>query len=115
MEWYELIAAVCAGLSVTIPLVHKLIVYVQKAAKEKNWSEIVDLAIEYMKTAENMFDSGSDRKEWVIAMVQTSAVSIEYDLDNTALAKISDLIDTVCDASKVINTEVAENEHGTAV
>ena len=111
MEWYELIAAVCAGLSVTIPLVHKLIVYVQKAAKEKNWSVIVDLAIDHMKVAEEMFDSGAERKEWVIAMVQTSATSIEFDLDTAALAKISSLIDTICDASKIINTEVSQNEH----
>ena len=38
-------------------------------------------------------------------MIRTSAANINYDLDDTALAKISILIDDICAASKVLNKD----------
>lgn len=104
MEWMKYIVAIFSGLAAAIPLVIKLVEYVQKAAKEKNWSEIVRLTINYMTVAENKFSNGATRKEWVMSMVQISAQSIEYNLDETALIKISEMIDSICDAAKIINT-----------
>ena len=37
MEWLQLIVSVLAGLATAIPLAIKLVEYVQKAVKEKNW------------------------------------------------------------------------------
>ena len=47
------------------------------------------------KTAEEKFSDGATRKEWVMAMIRTSAANINYDLDDAALAKISALIDDI--------------------
>lgn len=107
MEHIDLLVQVLAGLAAVIPLVVELVKYVQKATKEKNWNAILKLTIDYMKTAETMFEDGASRKEWVLAMVQSSAVSINYDLDEEALAKISELIDSICAAADVINKDVA--------
>ena len=41
MEGYEIVVSVLAGLTVCIPLVIKLIEYVQKAVKEKNWNALL--------------------------------------------------------------------------
>lgn len=108
MDWIEMIISILVGLATVIPVVVKLVEYVQKAVKEKNWNEIMRITIEYMKTAETKFADGATRKEWVLAMVRTSAVSINYDLDDAALAKISDLIDSICAAASIINSEVAD-------
>lgn len=106
-DWVKMICEIMSGLVVLIPLMVKLIEYVKTATKEKNWNELMRLTIEYMKTAEEKFSDGATRKEWVLGMIRTSAASINYDLDDAALAKISDLIDSICDASKVINKEIS--------
>ena len=69
MEILELIIEILAGLLVVIPLVAKLIEYVKKSTLEKNWSNLIRLLLNLMATAEEKFDNGADRKQWVIAMV----------------------------------------------
>lgn len=103
MDWFEFLLVILAGLTAAIPLVIKLVEYVQKAIKEKNWNEIVRLTLGYMSTAEKMFSTGAERKAWVMSMIQSSATTINYDLNTEAIIKISDMIDSICDAAKVIN------------
>lgn len=100
MEWLQLIVSVLAGLATAIPLAIKLVEYVQKAVKEKNWGKMLDAVMEKMALAEDMFDNGADRKEWVLAMVKASAETINYDVDMEA---ISQLIDSLCKMSKKVN------------
>lgn len=100
MEWYEIIISILTGLSVTIPLVIKLVEYVQKAAKEKNWSALLALVMNLMAEAENKFEHGADKKEWVLSMVEASAKTINYDID---LEQVGELIDSLCDMSKMVN------------
>jgi hypothetical protein len=69
MEILELIIEILAGLLVIIPLVAKLIEYVKKSTLEKNWNNLIRLLLNLMATAEEKFDNGADRKQWVIAMV----------------------------------------------
>lgn len=57
-----------------------------------------------MQTAETKFETGAERKEWVLAMVKASADTIDYDIDMDA---ISDLIDSLCNMSKVVNAPKA--------
>ncbi len=99
-KWIELILSVLAGISACIPLVVKLVEYVEKAVKGKNWDRLLTLVMELMKTAEEMFDSGADRKRWVLAMVESSADTIDFDID---LSVVSKMIDGLCDMSKVVN------------
>ena len=69
MEILELIIEILAGLMIVIPLVAKLIEYVKKSILEKNWNNLIRLLLNLMATAEEKFDNGADRKQWVIAMV----------------------------------------------
>ena len=105
MEYLDIILSIVAGLAAAIPLVIKLVQYVQKAIKEKNWGHLLDLVMNLMEEAEEKFADGATRKEWVMAMVQSSAESINYDVD---IAAISELIDSLCDLSKVVNPPADE-------
>lgn len=100
MQWLQLIASIVAGLMTAIPLAIKLVEYVKKAIRERNWGKVLDLVMKYMAEAENKFDNGADRKEWVIAMVKASADTVDYDIDMEVISK---LIDDLCMMSKTVN------------
>lgn len=100
MKWVQLAVAVLSGLATAIPLVIQLVKYVRKTVEARNWPEVVRIVTGYMERAEEMFEKGADRKEWVMAMVRASAELVRYDLDMEA---ISNLIDGLCDMSKVVN------------
>lgn len=101
MEKYiELIIAVLSGLITTIPLVYQLVVYVKKSVKEKNWKQLLSLLISLMQTAETKFNNGVTRKEWVLAMISTSA---EFLNCNISIEDVSRMIDSLCDMTNVIN------------
>ena len=103
MNWVQLITAILAGLATAIPLVVKLVNVVQAAVKEKNWNQLLKRMMDYMTQAEKNISSGAERKEWVMSMVKASAATINYDLTPEDEAKLADLIDAICDASKIIN------------
>lgn len=105
MEWYEILTSILTGLAVTIPLVIKLVEYVKKAIKEKNWNNLLALVMRLMAEAENKFDNGADRRQWVLGMVEASADTINYDID---LEEVGKLIDSLCAMSKVVNAQKAE-------
>lgn len=54
----------------------------------------------YIIEAEQKFDNGADRKEWVIALVKASADSINYDINEKEL---SDLIDSIIAVTNLVN------------
>ena len=103
----NLIVAILAGLATCIPLAYNLVKYVKKAAQEKNWNALLGLVMKLMEQAEKKFADGATRKEWVMAMVQTSAEYINYPVDIQAL---SDLIDNLCNLTKKVNSPEATNE-----
>ena len=88
-----------------IPLVLKLVQYVQKAVKEKNWTALLNLVLELMEEAEEKFADGATRKEWVLAMVQVSEEYLNYEVD---VDELSDLIEELCDMSKIVNAVVSD-------
>ena len=104
MEWVKYVVAILTGLATAIPLVIKLVEYVKKAVKEKNWNKLLDMVMSLMEEAERKFDDGATRKEWVMAMVKSSADSINYDIDMEA---VSELIESLCEMSKIVNKENA--------
>ena len=95
----ENITAVAA----VIGLICSTVLFVQKAAKEKNWSALVQLVLADMQTAELNYSSGAARKEWVMSMLAAHAKACNYPLNQAAIEKISDMIDSLCDMSKVVN------------
>lgn len=105
MDIFELIIEILAGLAVVIPLVIKLVEYVKKSTMEKNWNNLIRLLMNLMATAEEKFDNGADRKQWVIAMVQASANTINYPITEQEL---SDLIDNMVALTKKVNIPVQE-------
>lgn len=98
----NLVVALLAGLATCIPLVLKLVQYVKKATQEKNWAGLLDLVMKLMEQAEKKFSDGATRKEWVMAMVQTSAEYVQYPMDVTAL---SDMIDQLTNLTKNVNAK----------
>ncbi|WP_297234027.1 hypothetical protein [uncultured Flavonifractor sp.] len=105
----SIIVAILSGLAACIPLAVKLVQYVQKAAQEKNWAALLGLVVDLMEEAEGKFADGATRKEWVMAMVQTSAEYINYEIDTEAL---SALIDSLVDMTNVINAPPEEVQEG---
>lgn len=101
MGWLQYVPAILSGLAVCIPLVIKLVEYVQKSIREKNWSNLVALVLRLMQEAETKFDDGVTRREWVLSQVSASATMLNYDIDLDAVAE---MIDAFCSMSKVVNT-----------
>ena len=105
MEWYEIVVSILSGLAVAIPLVLKLVEYVQIAIKEKNWQALLELVTNLMQEAEGKFDNGPDREEWCLMMVKASADTINYDID---LELVRQLIQSLCEMSKIVNAPEKE-------
>ena len=105
MESFELIAALITGVLTAIPLIVALVKWIQKAVKEKNWAKLLDLVMSLIPEAEQKFDDGATRKEWVMGMVSAAAKSINYDIDTEEL---SELIDSLCTLTKSVNTTKVE-------
>ena len=107
MEWYEVFISILAGLATAIPLVVELVKYVKESVREKNWGKLVSLVLTLIQEAEEKFDNGADRREWVLSMVQASANTINYDIN---LDLVGELVDNLCTMSKSVNApkEVAE-------
>ena len=92
----NIIVSILTGLATAIPLVIQLVKYVQKATKEKNWKQLLTLVTNLMEEAEKKFE----RKEWVMMAIKSSADTINYPID---MDEISNLIDSLCDMSKIVN------------
>ena len=111
MSWVEIVVSILSGLAVCIPLVVQLVNVVRASVKEKNWSQIVTIVLDLMKQAETLFAEGAARKAWVMAGVESAAKSINYNYDEVAKQKVSDMIDAICATAKIVNAEdVADDE-----
>ena len=105
MSWVDIVVSIMSGLAVCIPLVVQLVNVVRASVKEKNWSQIVAIVLDLMKQAETLFAEGAARKAWVMAGVESAAKSINYNYDEVAKQKVSDMIDAICATAKVVNAE----------
>lgn len=98
--WIQSLISLLSGLLVLIPLVVKLIQYVRLATKEKNWPNLLSLIMSLMSEAEKEFETGSERKEFVMSEVEAMSTVLNYDID---LDVVSEMIDAICKAAKNIN------------
>lgn len=96
----NIIVSILSGIAACIPLVVQLVKYVKKAIEEKNWNQLVKLIMNLMEEAEKKFETGAERKEWVMMAIKSAADTINYDIDYDA---VSDLIDSLCSMTKVVN------------
>lgn len=100
--WIQAIISILSGIAVLVPLMVKLVDYVKKSTKEKNWNQMLKLVMNLMAEAEDKFDSGADKKEWVMGELKAMANTLNYDIDWDV---VSDMIDKICDVSKEINVK----------
>ena len=73
--------------------------------RERNWSKLVDETINFMAIAKEKFDDNEEKKAWVMEMVGHSAKMMKYDVDMDA---ISNMIDSICDVSKILRDQKAQ-------
>ena len=99
-DWVKIVVSILSGIAVCIPVVIKLIQYVTKSVKAKNWPDLMEFISKLVIEAEPMFSKGADRKAWVLAMVKASADELNYDVD---MDIVGSMIDTLCDVSKKVN------------
>lgn len=102
MTW-DIVINIISGLAICIPLVIKLVQTIHNYAQEKNWAAIVKLVLEYMEMAEELYENGETKKDYVMMAVEESAEVLNYNYDEEAKAKVSKMIDDICKASKIIN------------
>ena len=107
MAWYEITLNILSGLVITIPLVVKLVEYVKKAIKEKNWNKLLGMIMSLMSEAEKKFATGAERKDWVMMAIKASADTIDYDIN---MNEVSKLIDSLCAMAKQVNVPVVEEK-----
>ena len=105
MNILNLVIEILAGLAIVIPLVIELVKYVRKSALERNWTNLMQLVMSLIAAAEEKFDNGADRKQWVIAMVQASAKAINYPISDKELG---DLIDDLVELTNRVNVKLEE-------
>lgn len=100
INWVNIIVSLLSGIAVLIPLMVKLVEYVQKAAKEKNWASMLQLVMNLMAEAEKMFEHGADKKEWVLNELHAVAATLNYEIDWEV---VSEMIDALCEMAKEVN------------
>lgn len=91
---------VILAIGIATPLVIALVKYVRQSIQEKNWNNLVKLVLELISTAEEKFETGAERKEWVISMVRAVENQINFDIDEETL---SNLIDDLVNLTKKVN------------
>jgi hypothetical protein len=104
--WLDIIIGFLTGLSIAIPLVVTLYKTIKNLIQEKKWNELVQMTLGFMTEVEQKYTNGADKKALVLAMIQKSANQIGYNLNAESETKISDLIDSICDAARIINTQI---------
>ena len=108
--WIQIAISILSGIAVAIPLIIKLVNVVKDSVKEKNWNLLMKMTMDSMTEAEKNIASGAERKEWVMSMVIASAANINYPMTDDDVKKIEDLIDAICDASKILNNSEERNK-----
>lgn len=106
-DWINVIVSVLSGLAVCIPLIVKLVEYIRKSIKEKNWSSLMTLVLRLMTEAEELYETGAERKEYVMGTIKGMEDILNYDIDENV---ISAMIDSIVAASKTINAQVVETK-----
>jgi hypothetical protein len=107
MNWVNIVVDVLTTLVIVIPLVAKLVEYVQKAIKEKNWNKLLNLVMEFMAEAETKFETGAEKKDYVIMCIKACSDTLNYDIN---MDQVSELIDNLCAMSKVVNAPTETDE-----
>ena len=99
--WVQIIIPIFTGLVACIPLAIKLVEWIQKAVKEKNWTSLMQLVLRLMSEAEANYKTGAERKEYVMDSIEAIKGTLNYDVD---MKVVDELIESIILATKTINT-----------
>ena len=102
-DWITLIVSIASSIVIMLPLVVSLVKHVKLLAKEKNWAGFLVLLNTYIIRAEENFETGADKEEWVVSMIMASADIIQFDIDEAALREIIRNIIEVTNNVNVLN------------
>lgn len=102
-DWITLIVSIASSIVIMLPLVVSLVKHVKLLAKEKNWAGFLVLLNTYIMRAEENFDTGADKEDWVVSMIMASADVIQFDIDEEALREIIRNIIEVTNNVNVLN------------
>ena len=103
VKWINILVQILSGIAAFIPLVIELVAVVNKLIREKRWNEMVIHTFDLMADAEQKFERGAERKEYVMDALKLIAQKIHFNYDEESERKISEMIDAVCGLSKEIN------------
>ena len=103
VEWINIIISILSGVAVCIPLVISLINFVKQVAKEKKWNLLVSNVLQLMIKAEQDYEHGAEKKEYVMNAIKLISEQIGYNFDEEAENKVSHMIDEICSLTKVVN------------
>ena len=99
-NFIQFIPGILTGLAVAIPVVVQLVKYVKELVREKNWYRLVKAVLRLMIAAEEQFEKGSVKKDYVLVMAKTAAAEIGIEFDEE---KIGEMIDALAAMSKSVN------------
>jgi len=105
METVQLIIQLIISVIPMIPLVIALVKFIIKSIQEKNWRQVVNLALKLIGEAEGMFSTGAEKKEYVMRMIKAAAKELNYAIDDDSL---SALIDSIVNVTKTVNVKQIE-------
>ena len=100
--WTNIILPIISGLVACVPLAIKLIEYIQKVTKEKNWTALMQLVLKLMIEAEANYTDGTDKKSYVMCSIEAIRKTLNYDVD---MDVVSEMIDSIIEATNKINTK----------
>lgn len=100
MDKLHIILQAVIDVCILVPAAISLIFAVRRIVRDKNWNILVKLIAQLMAKAETMYESGADKKAWVMGEVEVAAKTLNFDVD---MDVVSDLIDRLCDMSKIVN------------
>jgi len=81
IEYLDVIVSILSGLAICIPLIIKLVEYVRKAYQEKNWAPVMQLVLKLMAEAEKNYETGAERKEYVMDSIEAVKSTLNYEVD----------------------------------
>lgn len=103
MTTLEIILSNAAGIVAVIGLLFTTVEFIIKAVREERWSALVELILKDMVVAEKAYKVGTDRKQYVLCLLDKHAQEVGYNLTDESIVRISNLIDSICKASEEIN------------
>ena len=99
-EYIDLIIAICGAISVIVPLAIKYYNAIKALIKEKNYVKILDIMRGAATEAEKLYESGAERREYVLNIIKVSCDNLKVDYDEK---RFDEELTKLIDATKEIN------------